>query len=209
MQVECYCDATYQPNSSSAYYGFIIITPNKKYGDIGKLRGDIARDNTRAEFRGLEKLIDKVESYFSNSRVLVRMDSKPIVEILSGISSARKEDLQKMYNRIKETEKNSSNKYRYKFVKRFKNQEADRLASEAKRSDNKKEYKNSFNKNWLVRRRSSTAYDILSEKNKVICKINTHNNSCSCINSTDTKCRHRFFLDRMLNKDRTHKIVED
>lgn len=207
MNVVCYCDATYSSEDGIAYYGYIIKSKDQKYKDVGKIRELIAKDSTRAELRTIEKLISEIEEKFKDSNIQINCDAQGVIEPISGDGTFKKEDLRNIMNRINNITHASENNYQFNWIRRENNIMADKLAEEAKISDNKEEYEESFDKNWQVKRKTEYAYIIYSKNNEILCHINKKENKNTCKIGAK-KCRHRFFLDRMLNEDKTHKIID-
>ncbi|WP_442854345.1 reverse transcriptase-like protein [Arthrobacter sp. Soil782] len=116
-------------NPGHAGYGALVRDPKtgailvEKAGYIG-----IASNNV-AEYSGLLAGLTLADEIDSGCRILVKMDSKLVVEQMSGRWKIKHADMQKLAGQARSTV--DPRRVRYEWIPREKNKDADRLSNEA------------------------------------------------------------------------------
>ncbi len=125
-----YTDGASRDNPGLASAGAVLFDGDVVLAEIRSFLG--VQTNNWAEYEAVVQVLEKVSELGLAHRSLeIRMDSKLVVEQLSGNWKIKKDTLREQYNRIQAILKNGFTDVRYVHVPREKNEYADRLANEA------------------------------------------------------------------------------
>ena len=122
-------DGASRGNPGSASYGVVIVD-----ADTGALLAEIAEPigvatNNVAEYRGLVAALERVRDLDSTAHVLVQMDSKLVIEQMSGRWAIKHPDMRELALRAKAILPAAQTSFEW--IARAKNSAADALANEA------------------------------------------------------------------------------
>ncbi len=126
--VDIYCDGGSRGNPGEASYGVVVVKNGKKIYEEGKKIG-IATNNT-AEYTavvGALKYISKIKDHITEIQFF--LDSKLVVEQLSGKWKIKNENLRNLYYSIKTLEPSLGVKITYSHIPREENSAADRMVN--------------------------------------------------------------------------------
>lgn len=124
-----YADGASRGNPGSAAYGVVIIHADTQavVASIGEPIGHAT--NNVAEYRGLIAALERVRDLHSDAQVIVRMDSKLVVEQMTGRWAIKHPDMRALAMRAKAVL--PVTQVAYEWIERAKNTAADALANEA------------------------------------------------------------------------------
>ena len=129
-KIICYTDGASRGNPGLASAGAVIFKGEKVIFEIRSFLG--TQTNNWAEYEAVLQVLQKIKDLgLSKRSIEVRMDSKLVVEQLSGNWKIKKDTLREQYNKIQDILGDSFNDITYTHVRREKNTYADRLANEA------------------------------------------------------------------------------
>ncbi len=123
-----YCDGGSRGNPGHAAYGFVVLQHGKTIYEEGKKIGH--NTNNVAEYSAVINAL----KYISNiehptSKIQFFLDSKLVVEQLSGRWKIKNENLRSLCHTVKTLELHMGKKITYSHIPREKNTEADRMVN--------------------------------------------------------------------------------
>ena len=123
-----YCDGGSRGNPGHAAYGFVVLQHGKTIYEEGKKIGH--NTNNVAEYSAVIGALKHLLSMNYNlSSIKFFLDSKLVVEQLSGRWKIKNENLRSLHHTIKTLELSLSKKITYAHIPREKNTEADRMVN--------------------------------------------------------------------------------
>jgi ribonuclease HI len=128
--ISIFCDGGSRGNPGPAAYGFVVFSNTKKIYEEGKTLG--VQTNNFAEYSAvINALRYIVSSKHRLSSIKFFLDSKLVVEQLSGKWKIKNENLRSLCHTIKTLEYSLGMPITYKHIPREKNTEADLLVNKA------------------------------------------------------------------------------
>lgn len=123
-----YCDGGSRGNPGEAAYGFVVFNKNLKIHEEGKRLG--VQTNNFAEYSAVINALKWVSiNKKSFDQIIFFLDSKLVVEQLSGRWKIKNENLRNLYHTIKTLELSFNTKITYSHIPREQNSEADRMVN--------------------------------------------------------------------------------
>ncbi len=126
--IDVYCDGGARGNPGEAAYGFVVFKKGKKTYSEGKKIG-IATNNVAEYAAVIGALKHLLSMNYNLSSIKFFLDSKLVVEQLSGRWKIKNENLRSLYYSIKTLELSLGKKTTYTHIPREKNTEADRMVN--------------------------------------------------------------------------------
>lgn len=135
MQFTLYADGGARGNPGPAGSGAVVFDQaGKRVIEVADYLG-IATNNVaeyEAVLRGLKKLQEEYpEGYFAGAELLIRMDSKLVIEQLKGVYKVKHPNLVPRYFEVKNTIARHFPNVSFEHVRREYNKDADALANQA------------------------------------------------------------------------------
>lgn len=125
-----YCDGGSRGNPGESAYGFVVFENNKKIYEDGKKLG--IQTNNFAEYSAVINALRYLSRVkYSVQNISFFLDSKLVVEQLSGRWKVKNESLRDLYHTIKTLEISLAKRITYNHIPREKNSEADRVVNQA------------------------------------------------------------------------------